>query len=457
MALLALLAPPPVAAQSPGDVPTLIPVAGELHDADGQARRGTVLLVISLYEGRDDAAPRWIEHQAVELDAFGRYDVQFGSTREDGLPADLFTGPATTRWLGVAVEGEPEGPRVMLVSVPYAAKAASADALSGKKVEEFVLSSNLQDDVRSLLEGDGIVVPAAITGTLNYLQKGDGAAGTIDSSAYETGGNVGIGTTNPRGRLDVSGILFSSDITTGSITSTSVTSSGVIRWGNNIALSARNFANTAYIPLFKVNTLDNIEIGSGGGSGNNVGIFGDAQVTLAAAGQTQLTLNAAGASFGVNVGIGTATPTAKLHVNGDIRVDGNIGARYQDVAEWVDSSEPLEAGTVVSIDTATTNRVTAVARAYDSRVAGAVSAQPGIILGEKAEGKVLVAQSGRVRIKADARFGAIRPGDLLVSSPTRGHAMRAADGKVKPGTVIGKALEALPSGRGEILALLTLQ
>jgi hypothetical protein len=456
---LAAAPSPTVMAQTPTAtaVPTLIPVSGELRGPEGEPRQGTLLLVISLYEGRDDPAPRWIEHQTVTLDAAGGYSVQFGATREDGLPTDLFTGAASTRWLGVAVEGEPEQPRVMLVSVPYAAKAASADALSGKTVEEFVLTSTLQEDVRTVLEDEGIATTADIAGTLNFLQKGDGAAGTLDSSAFEAGGNVGIGTTTPRGRLDVNGNLFSSNIETGSVTATSVTSAGVIRWGNNIALSARNAANTAYVPLFKVNTLDDIEIGSGGGSGNDVGVFGDSQVTLAAAGLTQLTLNAAGASFAVNVGIGTGTPTAKLHVNGDLRVDGNIGARYQDVAEWVHSREPLEAGTVVSIDTAATNRVVAVARAYDSRVAGAVSAQPGIILGEKSEGQVLVAQSGRVRIKADARFGAIRPGDLLVSSPTLGHAMRADAGKVKPGTVIGKALEALPSGRGEILALLTLQ
>ena len=71
-------------------------------------------------------------------------------------------------------------------------------------------------------------------------------------------------------------------------------------------------------------------------------------------------------------------------------------------------------------------------------------------LGEPGPGKLLIAHSGRVRIKADATYGAIRPGDLLVASPTRGHAMRGRGDKVRPGTVIGKALEALPAGRGEI-------
>src|SRR5712691_8575731 len=164
-----------------------------------------------------------------------------------------------------------------------------------------------------------------------------------------------------------------------------------------------------------------------------------------------------------NVGIGTSAPSARLHVAGDVRVDGNIAAKYQDVAEWVDSVEPFAAGTLVVIDDAAINRVMAAAQPYDSRVVGAVSAEPGVVLGEPGRGKVLVAQSGRVRIKADARYGAIRAGDLLVSSPTKGAAMRSAPIDVggvmihRPGTLIGKALAPLDEGTGEILVLLTLQ
>jgi hypothetical protein len=66
-------------------------------------------------------------------------------------------------------------------------------------------------------------------------------------------------------------------------------------------------------------------------------------------------------------------------------------------------------------------------------------------------------------VKADASFGKIRPGDLLVTSPTDGHVMRSKPVKIsgqtihRPGTLVGKALEGLDSGRGEILVLLTLQ
>lgn len=89
-------------------------------------------------------------------------------------------------------------------------------------------------------------------------------------------------------------------------------------------------------------------------------------------GATRLTIKSGG-----NVGIGTAAPQTKLHVAGDVTVDGNIGAKYQDVAEWVDSAEPLDAGSLVVIDTTSANRVTASTTSYDSRVAGRCPRSPG--------------------------------------------------------------------------------
>ncbi|NUO19066.1 hypothetical protein HUU59_06405 [bacterium] len=60
-----------------------------------------------------------------------------------------------------------------------------------------------------------------------------------------------------------------------------------------------------------------------------------------------------------------------------------------------------------------------------------------------------------VRVKADAKYGAIRRGDLLTTSPTEGHAMVANEPKL--GTIVGKALESLESGTGEIKVMVTLQ
>ncbi|MGB9724136.1 MAG: hypothetical protein ACPL7G_09595, partial [Chloroflexia bacterium] len=66
-------------------------------------------------------------------------------------------------------------------------------------------------------------------------------------------------------------------------------------------------------------------------------------------------------------------------------------------------------------------------------------------------------------IKVDASYGPIRPGDLLVSSPHAGYAMRAQPTYIMgypvypSGTIIGKALGSLDKGTGIIPVLVILQ
>ena len=234
-------------------------------------------------------------------------------------------------------------------------------------------------------------------------------------------GNVGIGTTNPREAFSI----MSGSLTTGFKGALGAPDSGALFYdtdntGWRFTLGKRIIGTGTYVP--------------------------------------QLTLSDSG-----NVGVGTTNPAAKFHVAGDVRVDGNIGARYQDVAEWVPAVAKLAPGVLVVIDPVHTNCVQASDQAYDHRVAGVVSDRPGVLLGEGGEDKVKVAHSGRVKVMVDARFGAVKAGDLLVSSPTPGHAMRSEPVKVgditlhRPGTVIGKALESLAEGQGEVLVLLTLQ
>src|SRR5262249_19388304 len=70
-----------------------------------------------------------------------------------------------------------------------------------------------------------------------------------------------------------------------------------------------------------------------------------------------------------NLGIGTTSPSAKLYVAGDITVDVNINAKYQNIAEWVSTSKPVSPGTVVILDPERSNVVMPSLRAYDTKVA----------------------------------------------------------------------------------------
>jgi hypothetical protein len=75
----------------------------------------------------------------------------------------------------------------------------------------------------------------------------------------------------------------------------------------------------------------------------------------------------------------------------------------------------------------------------------------------------MVATTGRVKVKVDASKHPIRIGDLLVTSNRSGLAMRSQRIRAgralihRPGTIIGKALEPLTRGEGEVLVLLSLQ
>ena len=164
-----------------------------------------------------------------------------------------------------------------------------------------------------------------------------------------------------------------------------------------------------------------------------------------------------------NVGIGTATPGAKLDVNGTIRtkVLTILGA---DVAEPFDIAETdLPKGTVVVIDATRRGGLKRSAREYDTAVAGIVSGangiDSGIILSQPGvnEGGQNVAISGRVYVQADSSGGPIKPGDLLTTSANPGHAMKVTDHTRAQGAVLGKAMSALEEGTGMVLVLVTLQ
>jgi hypothetical protein len=290
--------------------------------------------------------------------------------------------------------------------------------------------------------------------TAAFSQWGTCTGGSVTC----TNSAVGIGTTTPTGgsSLDVLGSSQNSYFR-------SASSGGFSRiFVNNDA--GGGFYMLAYGSAFggtyagQPTANLTLLLGTSATNGLIVGTSSHQPIIFSVFGADNLHIDTAG-----NVGIGTATPGAKLDVNGAINVSGNIAAKYQDVAEWVSSEPDLANGTVVVLSSEIANHVVESTSAYDTKIAGVISEHPGLILGEPADDKSKVATTGRVRIKVDATKHPIRIGDLLVTSDTPGYAMKSEPvdlGGIKmhrPGTIIGKALDNLPSGRGEILVLLSLQ
>src|SRR5262249_42424591 len=102
-------------------------------------------------------------------------------------------------------------------------------------------------------------------------------------------------------------------------------------------------------------------------------------------------------------------------------------------------------------------------QAYDKRVAGVIAGggdyKPGIVLDKKQSqpNRKPIALLGKVYCKVDASSAPIEVGDLLTTSDTPGHAMKATDPMKAFGAVIGKALRPLKEGQGLIPILIALQ
>lgn len=102
-----------------------------------------------------------------------------------------------------------------------------------------------------------------------------------------------------------------------------------------------------------------------------------------------------------------------------------------DLAEvyFTNSKQPLEPGSLVSLDPVRVGAVQATRRAYDPLAFGIVSTKPwAIMMDDDIENKgtpVYVALVGRVPVRVNLENGAIQPGDFLTPSSTPGIAMKA--------------------------------
>ncbi|MDP2736575.1 MAG: hypothetical protein Q8O59_02180, partial [bacterium] len=261
-------------------------------------------------------------------------------------------------------------------------------------------------------------------------------------------GNVGIGTTSPGAKLEVSGSSGTAQMFVASTNS----GSAELRLSNTLA----NWAN--YV------------------DSNNKYYIRDR-----AAGLDRVTINSDG-----NVGIGTTSPSQGLHIGANASgknvmiakgglcvddddscaaafADGKIVAKTSDLtgadyAEYFKTADTdLTAGQTVCVDVTASNAVKRCVRGHDNNVMGIVSSNPSIVGNARDEvynnpNYVIVGMLGQVDALVSAENGPIAVGDSLTSaSSTPGYAMKADGGD----STVAVALEPLKEGKGKIKVLIS--
>ncbi len=143
---------------------------------------------------------------------------------------------------------------------------------------------------------------------------------------------------------------------------------------------------------------------------------------------------------------GKSTGGTAGYFDGNVVVTGDVILTGADCAEefGVAAAAEVGPGTVMVLDEH--GMLQPSQQAYDKKVAGVISGagdyRPGLILDKKesSQRRIPVALVGKVYCKVDAQYAPIEVGDLLTTSPTSGHAMKAGDPFKAFGSVIGKAL-----------------
>ena len=145
---------------------------------------------------------------------------------------------------------------------------------------------------------------------------------------------------------------------------------------------------------------------------------------------------------GVNVA--RIDQTGKGFFNGGTQVGGADVAEFFGVEGSLHQYEP---GDVLVISQSSDRKVEKSAGAYSTLVAGVYATKPGLMLTEEnaekdeLEKMVPMGVVGVIPTKVCMEGGAIKRGDLIVTSSVTGVAMKADPNKVKVGQVIGKALQ----------------
>jgi hypothetical protein len=218
--------------------------------------------------------------------------------------------------------------------------------------------------------------------------------------------------------------------------------------------------------------------GFAGAQGQGIGVFGNTAngAGTGVAGNTSTGVAVLGTSLGSGgkaarfegqveiVRGGSAGAGLTISDGGNLTVNSPGDIILADCAEDFELASDLpeaSPGSVMVLDEAGTIRP--CSKSYDKHAIGVVSGagpyRPAIVFDrvETPKQRLPISLVGKVCCMVDATFGAIKVGDMLTTSSTVGHAMKAADPSKAYGAVIGKALGRLSEGKGLIPILVVLQ
>jgi hypothetical protein len=373
------------------------------------------------------------------------------------------------RWLEIGVRTNGSGafttlsPRQKLTPDPYAIFANTTSNLAGMVSNDQLANSTISVTAGTGLGGGGIVAlggstTLSNTGVRSVVGNADITASTLNG-VVTLGGNASS-TNNPNTiiKRDANGSFSAGSINlNGTLNLTSPNSLTV--GGNQLVLrdggpsTSQNVGIGVSTPLQKLHVAGNIQMDGQQFICANGGFY------LWAAGN--IYLNGVGV---VNIGPSLSGAPVNFSVSGDADVRTLTIRGGADLAEpFHISSSRIPEGSVVVIDVECPGQLKLSDHAYDTRVAGIVSGangiQPGLSLSQKGtiEGGQNVALTGRVYALADASYAPIEPGDLLTTSDTPGHCMKVSDHTSGQGAIVGKAMSTLAKGKGIVLVLISLQ
>ncbi len=388
-------------------VPRLVNFSGKAID-QGKAVAGVTGITFAIYNEESDGSPLWLETQNVQADSKGNYSVQLGATKSEGLPLDLFTS-GEARWLGVRINGGEEQPRVLLLSVPYALKAADAQTLGGLPASAFLLAAapvTAGNGSSPAMSATQTVAPAVSgTGTTDFLPRWTNSTGTLANSVlFQTGSGttakVGINTTAPAATLDVNGTETVRGLLNLAATGTATATAGKNSQPQDFTASAFNSStSTAVSQKFQWQAE---------ATGNNTATASGAMSLLYATGtaapsETGLKINskgllifAAGQAFpgtgkGTVTNVGLSAPTTDFTVSGSpITGSGTLALKWQtaptanDTANAIvkrDSTASFSAGSinVTALNANNTGGLAIIANSSgDAAILGGSSSNSGV-------------------------------------------------------------------------------